>query len=64
MLAATKDDEFIHVNLSETAWSMAGFNSFSKASDQLNIATILQQPYNLSIHFQLSTNQRTLATTF
>lgn len=55
MLAAIKDDQFIHVNLSETAWSMASLNSFSNdlwSSKHSNY--IAQQLYNLSIHFQLS----------
>jgi hypothetical protein len=78
MLAAIKDDQFIHVNLSVTAWSMASLNSFSNASDQLNIATILFNNYTTSAfnfnpqlingHYQAfnfnSTNQRTLSTSF
>lgn len=55
MLAAIKDDEFILLNFSETAWSITSLNSFSNPPDQLNIATRFQQLYNFSIHFQLST---------
>lgn len=53
--------------LCETAWSMASLNSFSNACDQLNIATILPNNFTTSaftFNSQLSTNQRTLPTTF
>ncbi|KAJ4966795.1 hypothetical protein NE237_018644 [Protea cynaroides] len=63
MLAAIKDDEFIHLNLCHTALTSGQLNSFSHASDQLNIGnspTTKQPQHSPST---LSTNQGTLPTT-
>lgn len=53
ILAAIKDDQFTHVNFSETSLSIASLNSLSNAPDQLNIATIL--PTTLQPQHSLST---------